>query len=90
MTFIPSLGTSCLVTGVWLAAVTIDENSVIPIGSALAVMAGVWIMGSKFQRVIDGQKEIQNRIDNEICRRLDKVESRFDSLPCGKKDCPNE
>lgn len=62
--------------GAFFAATVVDQNSLIPIGTAMAVLGGVWWLGRKLQALEDSQQNLQNRIEN---------------LPCvGKKqkDCP--
>lgn len=77
------IGGKSLMAGlIFLTAITIDENSLVPIGSAAAVVIGVWVMSAKFQSISDRQKELQRLIDVEINRRLENIEGRLDSLPC--------
>lgn len=54
--------------GLFFGAVTVDENSLIPLGSAIFVLSGVWYLSSRLQKLDDGQKE--------ICRRLTTLEEK--------------
>ena len=51
----------------FLAAVTIDEKSLVPVGSAISVCIGVWWMGRKLQRIEDRQEEMARRMDDLQC-----------------------
>ena len=45
------------------AGVTVDEKTLVPLGSCAAVGVGVWWMGRKLQALEDGQGSIQRRLD---------------------------
>lgn len=52
------------ITGIgWLAAITLDEQTLVPIGSAVFVLLGCWHLSARFQRLEDGVKEIKRRLD---------------------------
>jgi hypothetical protein len=56
------LGKAAGVCGVWFAAVTIDETTLVPLGSAIAVLLAVWHLSARLQRMEDGIKEMNRRI----------------------------
>jgi hypothetical protein len=55
-------GKSAVVGAAWLAAVTIDESTLMPLGSAVFVLSGVWYLSSRLQRMEDGLKEANRRL----------------------------
>jgi len=52
---------ACLAVA-WLATVTVDETTLVPIGSAIMVLSGVWYLSARLQRMEDGVKELSRRI----------------------------
>ena len=57
---------------IMFAGFVIDEHTLVPLGSALAIGSGLWWLGRKLQALEDGQASIQKRLD---------------SLPCEKNGC---
>lgn len=62
-----NVSTAVLGGMLFLGGVTIDEKSLIPIGSAAAVMAGVWWIGRKLQHLEDRQGELFRMIKDLRC-----------------------
>jgi len=56
------LAKSASVCAVWFAAITIDESALVPIGSVVAVMGGVWYLSARLQRMDDSLKEMNRRL----------------------------
>jgi len=46
----------------WFAAITIDETTLVPLGSAVFVLSGVWYLSGRLQRMEDGLKEANRRL----------------------------
>ena len=61
-----AFGSIILGTMFGLGAV-IDEKSLIPIGSAVAMGCFVFVAGRKFQRTYDRLESIEGKIDNLPC-----------------------
>lgn len=53
--------------GALIAAIQLDERTVIPIGTALVVGTGVWYLSAKLTRLEAGQAEINRRLDALPC-----------------------
>jgi len=53
-------GASC--GAAWLAAITIDETTLVPLGSAVFVLTGVWYLSARLQRMDDKLQELNRRL----------------------------
>ena len=61
---------AAIVGGVlFLTGVVVDETSLVPIGSAVAVMSGVWWIGRKLQRMEDDIKALSESVKQLRCVR---------------------
>jgi hypothetical protein len=59
---------------VMLAGMAIDSSTLIPIGSALSVGAGVWYLSTRLQRIEDRQEAAKDTISD--------LKKAIGSLPC--------
>ena len=64
---------------VFCAASTIDQNTLIPVGTVLTVGGGIWWLGRKLQHIDD-------RMDTGD-ERFSRIERKLENLPCNG-ECP--
>ena len=57
-----SIAKGTTILAIWLAAIILDETTLVPIGSAVAVLLAVWHLSARLQRMEDGIKELSRRI----------------------------
>jgi hypothetical protein len=67
-----SLFSGLLATALYLAAVLIDENVLVPVGTILVIGGGIWWLGRKLQSLEDGLNHLQKTQD-DLKRRVDKL-----------------
>lgn len=65
----------------FLTGVVIDEKSLVPIGSALAVMSGVWWIGRKLQRMEDDIRSLSDAVNQLRC-----VRDKRGKIICSEED----
>jgi len=60
-----------LASGLYLAAVVFDENSLVPLGTIGVIGGGIWWLGRKLQSLEDGQINLNIKMKEmrEMCRR---------------------
>lgn len=76
--------TSVTSAAAFAVGVIIDEKTMIPIGTFLAVCFFVWRIASKFQEIVDRLDNISHKAN-----RLEEVTLKFESLPCIREGiCP--
>lgn len=61
---------------VFAAGLVIDQSTLLPIGSAMAVMTGVWWMGRKLQKLEDNQEELYRWIRHLPCQESGKCKDK--------------
>lgn len=60
------------------AAITIDQATLIPVGTVITIGGGIWYLGRKLQQIDD-------RLENGD-KRFERIEAKLESLPCNS-DC---
>jgi succinate dehydrogenase/fumarate reductase-like Fe-S protein len=64
---IHNLSTGIVSGVVWLAATVLDSGSLVPLGAAASVGAGIWYLASRLQRQDDRLEEIQKTLSTLPC-----------------------
>ncbi len=78
-----------IAAGILFLGLTIDERSVIPIGSAAAIGLGLLWLGRRYQHIIDCQAELAKG-QTALKDALKQINQKMDELPCSSFiECQN-
>lgn len=78
---IPTTFSITAMVGSITAATVIDNNTLIPVSAVCGLIVGVFVIGRKFQNVLDRLDSV-DRQGQELNRKVDGLKTQINSLPC--------